>query len=296
MKPYFIDKSNLSNRSFSFEYHSLPHYLKVWHYHPELELLIQKKSTGTRFIGDNISKFEPGEVVLVGKNLPHMWLNDEIYFNGQSSLSAEAHVLHFREDFAGEGFFKMPEMSSIYELLKRSAQGINFLGESKTTIHQMVETLSSVSDFNKVFELVKILKMLSEETDYELLSSEGFLTDFEKSEKRQLDEVYHYVMQNFQNQIKLEQIAEIVNMTASSFSRYFKRVNGRTFSSYVSEIRIGYACRLLIENEYQIGRVCFESGFNNLSNFNRQFKSIMNYSPSEYLKKHTSVIHSVKQN
>lgn len=293
MKPYFIDKSNLSNRSFSFEYHSLPHYLKVWHYHPELELLIQKKSTGTRFIGDNISKFEPGEVVLVGKNLPHMWLNDDIYFNDKSSLSAEAHVIHFREDFAGAGFLKIPEMSSINELLKRSVQGINFLGESKAVIHQMVESLSSASDFDKIFELVKILKMLSEETDYELLSSEGFLTDFEKSDKRQLDEVYHYVMQNFQSQIKLEQIAEIVNMTASSFSRYFKRVNRKTFSQYVSEIRIGYACRLLIENEYQISRVCFESGFNNLSNFNRQFKSIMNYSPSEYLKMHASARHSV---
>lgn len=291
MKPYFIDKSNLSNRSFSFEYHSLPHYLKVWHYHPELELLIQKKSTGTRFIGDNISKFEPGEVVLVGKNLPHMWLNDDVYFNDKSSLKAEAHVIHFREDFAGEGFFKIPEMSSINELLKRSAQGIMFLGESKAVIHQMVESLSSASDFNKIFELVKILKMLSEETDYELLSSEGFLTDFEKSDKRQLDEVYHYVMQNFQNQIRLEKIAEIVNMTASSFSRYFKRVNGKTFSQYLSEIRIGYACRLLIENEHQISRVCFESGFNNLSNFNRQFKSIMNYSPSEYLKLHASARH-----
>jgi len=288
VKPYFIDKSNLSNRSFSFEYHSLPHYLKVWHYHPELELLIQKKSTGTRFIGDNISKFEPGEVVLVGKNLPHMWLNDDVYFNHKSSLRAEAHVIHFREDFAGAGFFKIPEMSSINELLKRSVQGINFLGESKALIHQMVESLSSATDFDKIFELVKILKMLSEETNYELLSSGGFLTDFEKSDKRQLDEVYHYVMQNFQNLIKLEQIAEIVNMTASSFSRYFKRVNGKTFSQYVSEIRIGYACRLLIENEYQISRVCFESGFNNLSNFNRQFKSIMNYSPSEYLKMHTS--------
>ncbi|MFT7035137.1 MAG: AraC-like DNA-binding protein [Cyclobacteriaceae bacterium] len=293
MKPYFIDKSNLSNRSFSFEYHSLPHYLKVWHYHPELELLIQKKSTGTRFIGDNISKFESGEVVLVGKNLPHMWLNDDSYFNHKSSLCAEAHVIHFREDFAGAGFFKIPEMSSINELLKRSAQGINFLGESKAVIHQMVESLSSASDFDKIFELAKILKMLSEETNYELLSSEGFLTDFEKSDKRQLDEVYHYVMQNFQNEIKLKQIAEIVNMTASSFSRYFKRVNGKTFSQYVSEIRIGYACRLLIENEYQISRVCFESGFTNLSNFNRQFKSIMNYSPSEYLKMHASVRHSV---
>ena len=288
MKPYFIDKSNLSNRSFSFEYHSLPHYLRVWHYHPELELLIQRKSTGTRFIGDNISKFEPGEVVLVGKNLPHMWLNDELYFEKNSRLTAEAHVIHFKVDFAGEGFFKMPEMESIRNLLKRSARGINFLGKSKLQVNEMVNDLSISSDFEKVFELVKILKILSDESHYELLYSSGFLTDFEKSDKRQLDEVYHFVMRNVKNKLNLEQISEIVNMAASSFSRYFRRVNGKTFSQYVSEIRIGYASRLLIENEYPVARVCYESGFNNLSNFNRQFKTIMNYSPTDFLKLHAS--------
>ena len=135
---------------------------------------------------------------------------------------------------------------------------------------------------------MNILKLLAEETDYELLSSEGFLNDFKQTDKRQLDGVYHFVMQNFTKQIKLDEIAGIVNMTASSFSRYFKRINSKTFSQYVSEIRVGYACRLLIENKYQIARVCYESGFNNLSNFNRQFKAIMKCSPSEYVRKHVS--------
>lgn len=288
MKPYFIDKSNLSNRSFSFNYHNLPHYLKVWHYHPELELLVQQKSTGTRFMGDNISKFKPGEVILVGKNLPHMWLNDDVYFEKNSKLTAEAYVIHFREDFAGPDFFQMPEMAPIRELLKRSAQGINFLGDSKELIVDMIRQMEASNEFDRVLWLVRILKLLAGEKQYELLSSAGFLNDFEQSDKRQLDGVYHFVMHNFKKQIKLEEIAEIVNMTASSFSRYFKRVNSKTFSQYVSEIRVGYACRLLIENKYQIARVCYESGFNNLSNFNRQFKNIMKLSPSEYMRIHNT--------
>lgn len=288
MKPYFIDKSNLSNRSFSFDYHKLPHYLRVWHYHPELELVIQKKSIGTRFIGDNISKYKPGEMILLGKNLPHMWLCDDVYFEKDSKLTAEAYVIHFREDFAGNEFFQMPEMAAIKDLLTRSIQGINFLGKSKELIFDLIKKLEQSDEFDRVINLMNILKLLAEETDYELLSSEGFLNDFKQTDKRQLDGVYHFVMQNFTKQIKLDEIAGIVNMTASSFSRYFKRINSKTFSQYVSEIRVGYACRLLIENKYQIARVCYESGFNNLSNFNRQFKAIMKCSPSEYVRKHVS--------
>ncbi len=288
MKPYLIDKSQLANRSFSFDYHKLPHYLKVWHYHPELELLIQQKSTGTRFIGDSIAKFGPGEVILVGKNLPHMWLNDDVYFEKNQKLTAEAYVLHFREDFAGQQFFEMPEMAAIKSLFSRAVRGINFLGESKERIVDKLKVMQNATDFLRVLGLVDILQLLAEEKNYELLSSAGFLSEFGQSGQRQLDKVYDFVMHNFNHQIKLEEVAELVNMTASSFSRYFKRINGKTFSNYVSEIRVGYACKLLVENKYQISRVCYESGFNNLSNFNRQFKNLMNCSPTEFIHKHVA--------
>ena len=129
MKSFQIDRSNLQNKAFTIRRHKFPYFLKVWHYHTELELVVVLKSTGTRFIGDNIEQFKHGEIILIGKDLPHMWLNDNEYFEEDSILEAEAIAIHFREDFAGHSFLKMTEMSHISDLMERANFGIRFFGE-----------------------------------------------------------------------------------------------------------------------------------------------------------------------
>ncbi len=288
MKLHFLDRSDLLNKSVSVHYNSYPHFLKVWHYHEQLELVVILKSVGTRFVGDSIEKFHQGEIILLGKNLPHMWLNDKAYFKNDSDLTAEAIAIHFKEDFVGANFFDTPEMSGIKNLFEKAKRGIKFETfniELLTKIKKMVY----LDDFNRVLKILEILNTLSKEKNYRTLSTVGFLNSFNKSNNKRLDKVHSYVFNNFKNQITLNDIAEIAFMNPSAFSRYFKRVNRKTFSRYLNEIRIGYACKLLLEQKYNVTDICFESGYNNLSNFNRQFKLITNYSPTEYLKDYSKV-------
>lgn len=286
MKLHLLNRSSLGNNSLLIGKKSFPHFLKVWHYHPELELVIILESNGTRFIGDNIEPFSKGDIILIGKNLPHMWLNDKEYFEKDSMLKAKAVSIHFNEHFAGEGFFNMPEMKSIKELINRAKYGIKFSGELKS-VSKWIKSINNLGGFDKTIKFFKILHFLSEHKDYRLLSSSGFINSFEISGKKNLENVYEYIIKNFRENITLNDVAEVACMNPSAFSRFFKRVNRKTFSEYLNEVRVGYSCKLLMEAKSNISEICFESGFNNISNFNRQFKKTMKYSPTEYIKMHS---------
>jgi AraC-like DNA-binding protein len=283
MKLHLIDRSSQHFSSFAAKKNQYPYFLKMWHYHPELELVLLIKSTGTRFIGDSIEKFEEGELILIGENLPHMWLNDDEYHQQPPTLTAEAIAIHFRKDFLGSNFFDIPEMKKISKLLIRANQGIHFLNIPSQIIADIKEIVE-LSDFERIIKLIRILNKLSSHTDFRLLSSKGFMNTFgESTTGNRLDSVYEYVFKNFNKPIQLKDVANIANMNASAFSRFFKRMNRKTFSKYLNEIRIGFACKMLIEEKYNISTICYQSGYNNISNFNRQFKKIKKVSPSEYI-------------
>jgi AraC-like DNA-binding protein len=286
MKLHLLDRSNTTTSIF-IRKNSYANFLKIWHYHPELELVTVLKSKGTRFIGDSIKKFQPKDVVLIGKNLPHMWLNDPKYFKENSQLKAEAISIHFKEDFLGNTFLQLPEIKPIVALFKKAEQGIQFKNVPKS-IRKAIETLNSETDFNKTHQFIGILHQLALHDDYKLLASAGYVSLLTLEELKLSNKVIAYIFKNFNNDINLKTVADIANMNPSAFSRSFKRVHGKTFSKYVNEIRVGFACKLLQENELNVAAVAYESGFNNLSNFNRQFKMIKKMSPSGYLKKHSN--------
>ena len=286
MKLHLLDRSaKLSNTSFSVRNNCYPNFLKIWHYHPEFELVTILKSTGTRFIGDNIEQFNVDEIVLIGKNLPHMWLNDKDYFKENSKLEAQAIAIHFKQDFAGETFLNMPEMNAIKKMFENAQYGIRFFGDLTLAI-KWIKNLDNLSGFNKTISFFKILNLLANHQDYKLLSSSGFINSFKKTGRTNLAKVYEYIIKNFKEHITLNDVANIACMNPTAFSRLFKRVNRKTFSAYLNEVRVGYACKLLIEEKYNITEICFESGFNNISNFNRQFKKTTSYSPTQYIKAH----------
>lgn len=285
MKLHLLDRTSLRNNSFTVKDNRFPHFLKIWHYHPELELVAVLKSTGTRFIGDSIEKFEGGEVVLIGENLPHMWQNDAAYFEKSSDLIAEAVAVHFKKDFIGFEFFNSPEMNHIAELFDIARNGIKFQGVSTKIIDEIKE-LISLDGFERIMKFIRILNALAKHKNYKVLSSKGFINSLVKTENKNLDKTFEYIFKNFNNSITLKEIANVAGMNPSAFSRFFKRVNRKTFSRYLNEIRIGYACKLLIENSLNISAICYESGFNNISNFNRQFKIIKGMSPTQYIQSH----------
>lgn len=285
MKLRLLDRSDLKHMSISVNRNKHRHFLKIWHYHEQLELVTILKSTGTRFVGDSIEQFNEGEVVLIGKNLPHMWLNDQIYFEENSPLKAEAIAIHFKDDFLGNSIETMPEMHAIAALLNRSKRGLKFHGDLEEIIFSIKEMIL-LDDFERVIKFLEILQMLAGHKKFTSLTTMGFSKDFNHSENRNLEQVYSYIFDNFKENIPLSKVANIANMNSAAFSRFFKTVNKKTFTRYLNEIRIGYACKLLLERKYNITDICYESGYNNLSNFNRHFKSIMNHTPTDYVKKH----------
>jgi len=289
MKPKLLDRSTKLNLSFELHHHYYPQFLKVWHYHPELELVFIKKSTGTRFLGDSIKKFQAGDLVLIGENLPHMWQNDPVYFEKDSNLFAEALVIHFNKDFAGKDFFKMPELAQIKELLEVSKRGILFRGKVCQCAESALQQMLIASDFDRFVHFMQLLKMLANESSIETLSSPGFVESFKREENRRLDKIYDFIINHFREEITLEQVAEMAGMNTSSFCRYFKKTTNKTFSHYLNEVRVGFACRLLMEHKHNISETCYACGFNNISNFNRQFRNIANMSPSEYAKLHRTL-------
>ncbi len=282
MKLHLLNRDSLLNSSFRVEKHSYTSFLKVWHYHPELELVLSQKGSGTRFVGDSIEQFKEGDIVLIGKNLPHMWLSDKNNPKVAPKLVSESIVFHFKEDFLGPTFFENPEMIPIAKLIERSKHGIKFLNTNKKITQLIIKTLNK-KGFNKTMKFLNVLNLLAKHSDYELLASKGYINSDTIQDYNSLTKVYEYIFKNFKTKIDLDSIAQIAHMNPSSFSRCFKRLNNKTFSKYLNEIRIGYACKLLMEEKYNITYICFESGYNNLSNFNRQFKLITGNTPSGYI-------------
>ncbi|WP_430968797.1 AraC family transcriptional regulator [Spongiimicrobium sp. 2-473A-2-J] len=286
MKLHLLDRTSFENSSFTVTHNHYPHFLKVWHHHPELELVLIEKSSGTRFIGDGIEKFEQGELVLIGKNLPHMWSNDETYFDTASNKVAEAIAVHFKKDFLGTDFLSAPELRSIADLLERAERGILFL-EIDAGLVQRIRALLDPDPFDRMIRFIKILQVLARHQRYKPLSSMGYVNSFLKTENKRLHKIYEYVFKNFKDSVQASDVAEVIGMNASAFSRFFKRVHRKTFTRYLNEIRIGYSCKLLLEDKLNITAIAYESGFNNISNFNRQFKAITGNAPSTFVQFHT---------
>ena len=285
MKLHLLDRSSTGNTSITVSQNNYKNFLKVWHFHEELELVYIIKSTGTRFVGDSIEKFQSGEVILIGKNVPHMWLNDEAYFEENSSLTAQAVSVHFKDNFVGKEFLSLPEMQPISQLLKKATQGIKFNNVTDNIKNELLN-LSSLNPAIKITRIIEILSKLEQTQHYTLLSSNGFINTFHQTENKRLNTIYEYVYQNFHTPISSKDVAELANMNASAFSRFFKTIHRKPFTRFLNEIRIGFACKMLLENKESITSIAYACGFGNISNFNRQFRIIKNESPSSFLSQH----------
>lgn len=284
MKLHLLKRAGHRDKSFSVRLDQYPHFLKVWHHHRALELVVIKKSTGTLFVGDAIVDFKPGDVVLIGENLPHMWLNDDLYFEEDPTKMAEAIAVHFNLDFLGVSFFETTELHRIKKMFNKAQYGLKFNQVSKE-IYRGLDNLLNQSGFDSLINLLRILQLLTK-TNHEVLVSFGFTSTFSTSNDEVLDKAYHYIYNNFNRPISATNVADAIHMNPSAFSRYFKKIHHKTFTRYLNELRIGYACKLLLENKLSITAICYDCGYNNVSNFNRQFKKIKGMSPSGFVKKH----------
>jgi len=265
---------------------NLPQFDSDFHFHPEYELKYVIHSKGIRFIGDSVENFQEGDLVLLGPNIPHYWSNDSVYCEDRN-LRARAFLVMFSENFLGGEFFSLPEMSPIKELLNKAKGGICFSNPDKLDIPGKLKRLISCDGPQRIMLLLEILFDLTTAEKRSLLTkaflNELPLMNYNNHSVERLRKVHEYVQANFQNKISIHDVADIANMSTYAFCKYFKKSTVKTFMSFLCELRICHAKMLLIQKEeLAISDICFDSGFDNLSNFNRKFKEMTRMTPKEY--------------
>lgn len=284
MKPQLLKVSNGPAHSFSVRQDLVPHFNNRWHYHPEVELIHFKKGEGTQFVGDSIKQFRDGDLVLIGSQLPHYWRFDDLYFKEDSKQSADVRVAHFCENFWGEQFLQLPENKMVRQVLEKAKRGIKVNGKTKIIVAGLLEKMLTAEGSERIILLLNALNVIAACTQVNVLSSIGFRHHTEAIENDRINAIYDYSLANFKNKIHLEEIAAVANISPSSFCRYFKSRTKKTYSQFLIEIKVGHACKLLIENKFIIKQLCYESGFNNFASFHKYFKQITGKSPLTYQK------------
>lgn len=282
MKPALHKSEIPDSQIFEIKRLSEKHFDPVWHAHFEFQLFVVLKGTGTRFIGDSIKSFEPGELILTGPHLPHLWRSDDDYFEKKSKKSTDGIVIYFNEHFLGEHMLEKEEMAALKKLFVKSMHGLEFYGETRKKVTRMMEELTRRQGLSSVIHLLQILETLAASKSYHLISSVTYDNTFNENETGRMNQVYEYVIKNFKQKIRLKEVADLVNMTPTSFSRYFTMRSNKPFSKFISEIRIKHACKLITETDESIEHICYDCGFHTLSNFNKQFKEITGRQPTQY--------------
>jgi AraC-like DNA-binding protein len=284
MRPQLLKVSKGPNYSFSVRRDLVPHVNNRWHYHTEVELIHFEKGEGTQFIGDSIERFKPGDIVLVGANLPHYWRFDDKYFSEEEGATADIRVAHFGENFWGENFLHLPENVNIRTVLEKGRRGLQVPGKTGKEVAELLEQLLDADGPQRLILLLKALSCIGNCKEVSTLSSIGFKPDLMDNEKDRINDIYEYSIKNFKVKIQLEEIAAVANISPNSFCRYFKSRTRKTYSQFLIELRVGHACKLLIENNLSIKQLCYESGFNNFTSFHKYFKMITGKSPLTYQK------------
>ncbi|NQU54984.1 MAG: AraC family transcriptional regulator [Bacteroidetes bacterium] len=285
MKTILVREQSILNTSINFDGTEYNYFHNPLHYHPEFELTLIVKSFGQRRIGDSIENFNEGDLVLVGNNLPHVWKNDEVFLSEKNNLKAQAIAVKFLPDFASLGFLDRPEMLQIKNLLEEKAPlGIKLTGNLRTQVEEIMLKLLKMDETDRFIQLLQILNLISKSNEYKLLASLNYRNENRKNTHR-INIVLDYIMEHYDEELTLEKVADKVSMNKNAFCRFFKKGTRKSLFTVINEVKIGKACQLLTETELNILQICYASGFNNISNFNKVFKNLTNNSPSEYRKK-----------
>jgi len=250
------------------------------HSHKNFELNYITSGSGKRIVGNSISSYSEGDLVLLGPNIPHCW---DVLESGPENVP-ECIVTHFYENIINSDFFNIPELEEVVVLLKNAGNGICFKGKKTEKVGLVLKKLVTLKGLERYIELLKVFNLLLQIEEREILALPSTLPNSFDKDQDQINKIYEYVFKNIQTGIKLKEASSLVFMEPGSFCRYFKKKTNQTFMDYVKNVRIGIAAKLLAETDKQITQICYECGYNNLANFNHYFKVIMKKTPSEYRK------------
>jgi AraC-like DNA-binding protein len=246
-----------------------------YHFHPEYEIVCVLNGSGTRHVGNSFSRYENGDLVFLGPNLPHAGF-------GLNALGLhEEIVLQIREDVFNQFILTRPEMAAIRTLLERVKYGVCFSGQTKEKVTLKLRRLLKLSQFEKFRELLSILQMMATSTEYSLLNQDLKISSSIAKNNLRLQNIFNYVEEHYSEEMEIKKVASIANLSVPAFCNYFRKIMNTTFTDFVNQYRIQRACSLLQE-ERTIYETCFECGFNNVAYFNKVFKQITGKTPSEF--------------
>jgi AraC-like DNA-binding protein len=269
------------NHSFHINHLKVDYFPSMRHFHPEVEILLVVQGRGTRYVGDSVEPFSPGDLVMIGPNVSHEWSSDRKSGNGIS----EAIYILFNPDILGSEFWNLPESKIILKIIQQSERGMKLTGRTRDDVASLMKRIDTSYGFTRITLLMTILEMIAFNGEFQYLASPVVQNTINERDTERLNKVYKYVLDNFQQQISLEMASSIANLSKPAFCRYFRKRANKTFMRFLNEVRVGQACRMLVNENKSIADICYTCGFNNISYFIRQFRSITGFTPLGYRKK-----------
>ena len=249
-----------------------------WHFHPEYEIVFVEGASGTRHIGDHISRYEGSDLVFIGPNIPHL------NFDYGVQTTCEQVVVQMKEDFLGKDFLSVPEMEAIKKLFDKAKYGLSFNTDTKKIVGDKLKKLVHLNHFEQLIELLQIFHLLAS-SEITVLNNRPVANESIKKDHGRIERIYHYIEQNYQQHVDVNEVARLSHLTTAAFCRYFKKVTRMTFTGFLNQYRITQAKKLLLQDK-TVTEACYQCGFDNLSYFNKTFKKLTAINPSHFKRQH----------
>jgi AraC-like DNA-binding protein len=290
MRAQFEDVRWTDHESFLVRDYDLPRFSVPWHFHPEIELTLILEGAGDRCVGDDLEPFEAGDLVLLGPNLPHYWHSHQSADTPAKGRGrARAIVVQLREESFGKRFFNLPETEPWLRLLERSRQGLFYGGGVAATVAREMQKLLKASATQRLLGLLGILQHLADGLPgARALASQHYLPDCDHRTADRVRKVYQFLYAHLGEPIGLDDVAHVAGMSSAAFSRYCRRVTGRTLTRLIAELRVTQACKHLTDTDQSVSEIAFASGFQSISNFNRVFHDLKGENPMSFRRKRTT--------
>lgn len=261
----------------------------TWHYHNNYEISFITEGSGKRIVADSIEEFQPGDLVFIGCNLPHVWIADK-ETRTPSNRTLEMVFLQFTTDVLGSQLLNLPEFENVTKALALSERGIQIVGQTLNEVSELMLQMPYLKGFERMLHFFRMLDIIGKSDSNIPLASKEYLLGRFKTGNKRIATIHEYLMSNYREEIDLKRLAELVSMAEGSLCRFFKMNMGLTIFEYLNQIKAEFACKLLMDNDLSILEVCLDSGFNNLSHFNKQFRKSTGVPPSEYRKRFKGLI------
>ncbi|KAF0237999.1 MAG: AraC family transcriptional [Prolixibacteraceae bacterium] len=255
----------------------------AWHYHNNFEISFITEGSGKRIVADSIEEFQPGDLVFLGRNLPHVWIADK-ETRTPSNRTLEMVFLQFTSNILSQQLLVLPEFGNVKRALEFSERGIQIVDQTLNEVSEIMLQLPYLKSFERMLHFFRMMDIIGKSDSNISLASEDYIKKRFKTGNKRIATIHEYLMKNYREEVNLSELAQLVNMAEGSLCRFFRENMGLTLFEYLNRIKTDFACKLLMDPDLSIMEVCFDSGFNNLSHFNKQFRKMAGMSPSEFRK------------